>query len=59
LDVEKEYINGHIRLAPLLRKLADMGLPVKDTTISYKSHLDSMFIFVGKDPILEDFTINY
>ena len=51
-------MHNNIKLAPILRKLADSNLSVKDTSISYKSHLENAWIFVGKDPIPEDFVIS-
>ena len=57
IEVERD-LHNNIKLAPILRKLADYNLSVKDTSISYKSHLENAWIFVAKDPIPEDFAIS-
>jgi len=59
IDIERDLASGGIKLAPILRYLADMCLPIKDKIVSYKSYIENTFIFVGKYPIDEGFTINF
>jgi len=57
VDVEVDH-NRSIRLAPLLRRLHEMGFPVKDTMVSYKSIVENALIYVGKEPLIEDAVVN-
>lgn len=59
IEIDRDPMSGGIKLAPILNRLADMCLPVKDTIVSYKSHIENTFVFVGKEPIDEDVTINF
>jgi hypothetical protein len=51
-NIELEYdMRNNVKVAPMIRKIADMGFPVKDNLISYYSITDQVFVFVGKEPI--------
>lgn len=58
IDIDRD-INNNIRLAPILRRLNDMGFPVKDTVVSYRSHIENAFIYVGKEPLTEDTCVSF
>jgi hypothetical protein len=63
---ERELIKGielerdkfqNVKVAPIVRRIAEMGFPVKENLISYFSISENAFVFVGKDPIEEQHTI--
>ena len=43
--------SGYILLAPLLESIKDEGIDMKNHIVSYYSHVDKVFVHVGKDPI--------
>lgn len=47
----------NVKVAPIIRMIADMGFPVKDNLISYYSISERAFVFVGREPISETVTI--
>lgn len=48
---------GNVKAAPIIRKIAEMGFPVKDNLISYYSIRESLFVYIGREPIPENYTI--
>jgi hypothetical protein len=57
VELENDKWNNGFKVAPIIRKIADMGFPVKDHLISYYSIAEKMFVHIGKDPFPEDFSI--
>lgn len=56
MEIEKDR-QQNLKLAPILRKIVQMGFPVKDNLISYYSISEKLYVFVGKEPLAEDVTI--
>ena len=56
IEVERDKWNN-VKLAPIIKKISTMGIPVKDHLISYFSNNERLFVFVGKEPLSEDCTI--
>ena len=54
VDVIERDLSNHIKLAPIINRLIDMGFPIKDTIVSFKSINDNAFIYVGREPLSED-----
>ena len=51
-NIELEYDKWcNVKVGPIIRKIAEMGFPVKDCIISYYSITDRVFVFIGKEPI--------
>lgn len=51
-NIELEFDKwSNVKVAPIVRKIAEMGFPVKDNLISYFSMTERLFVFVGKEPI--------
>lgn len=57
VDLENDKWNNGFKVAPIIRKIAELGFPVKDYLISYFSIAEKMFVHIGKDPFPEDFSI--
>lgn len=49
--------SGGILIALLLLSIKDSGFSFKGHVVSYYSHSDKSFVFIGKDPISADFSI--
>ncbi len=49
--------DGGILLAPLLDQIKESGFSLAGHVVSYYSHSDKILVFIGKDPISEDFSI--
>jgi hypothetical protein len=57
-NIELEYDSrNNVKVAPIIRRISDMGLPIKDNLISYYSITDRTFVFVGRESNLEAQTI--
>jgi hypothetical protein len=57
-NIELEYdIRNNVKVAPIIRRIAEMGFPIKDNLISYYSITDRALVFVGREPIAESSTI--
>jgi hypothetical protein len=56
IDIERDKWNN-VKLAPIIKRIIQMGFPVKDNLISYYSMNERLFVFVGKEPLADDFSI--
>lgn len=56
VELELDKLNN-VKVAPIIKKIADMGFPIKDNLISYYSITERVFVYVGRDPIPEDHII--
>lgn len=54
VDCIERDLSNHIKLTPIIKRLIDMGFPIKDTIVSFKSINDNAFIYIGREPLSED-----
>lgn len=57
VELENDKWNNGFKVAPIIRKIDELGFPVKNHLISYFSIAEKMFVHIGKDPFHEDFSI--
>ena len=56
MDIKTDA-SGNLRLAPLLEDIKNLGFDMKNHVVSYFSDQDEVFVFVGKDPVPANSTI--
>lgn len=54
-NIDLEFDNrNNVKVAPIIRRIFEMGLSIKDNLISYYSMSDRTYVFIGKEQNIND-----